>query len=131
MSVPDAALTLFSQFQLGRVAVTAGPETAWLFERPQVDPGRGTHRVWQFYEFHLPTVQDVVNPIGAGDTVGAIFLSQLLAGAPPQDAFACGLAAGSASCRQLSGADFTLPDLHDILAKITVSHITRRWLEAT
>ena len=125
--IPDAALTLFRLFQLRQLAVTAGPETAWLFERPQMDAGRGEHRVWKFYEFHLPTVEGVVNPIGAGDTVGAIFLSQLIAGAPPHVAFACGLAAGSASCRQWGGADFTLSDLHDILAKIRVSHRTHRW----
>ncbi len=63
----------------------------------------------------------------AGDTVGAIFLAQLSAGAPAHAAFACGLAAGSASCRQLGGADFTMDDLHEILAKIQVSRITRWW----
>jgi fructose-1-phosphate kinase PfkB-like protein/pantothenate kinase len=126
-STPDDALTLFETFQLRRLAVTAGPDTAWLFERPEQDSSSNGLIVWQFYEFHLPTIEDVVNPIGAGDTVGAIFLSQLIAGAPPHEAFACGLAAGSASCRQWGGADFDLSDLRTILAAIRVSHVTRRW----
>lgn len=126
-STPDDALTLFETFRLRRLAVTAGPDTAWLFERPERDGSSNGFIVWQFYEFHLPTMEDVVNPIGAGDTVGAIFLSQLIAGAPPHEAFACGLAAGSASCRQWGGADFDLSDLHTILAAIRVSHVTRRW----
>jgi fructose-1-phosphate kinase PfkB-like protein len=126
-STPADALTLFEAFQMRRLAVTAGPDTAWLFERPEQDGSSSGLIVWQFYEFHLPTIEDVVNPIGAGDTVGAIFLSQLIAGASPHEAFACGLAAGSASCRQWGGADFDLSDLHTILAAIRVSHVTRRW----
>ena len=43
------------------------------------------------------------------------------------EAFACRLAAGSASCLQWGGADFTLQDLHAMLAKIRFSHLTRRW----
>lgn len=127
LSVPDDALMLFQSFPLRRLAVTAGPDTAWLFERPQSDIRSSGVTAWPFYEFHLPTLDDVVNPIGAGDTVGAIFLTQLLAGAPPHEAFACGLAAGSASCRQWSGADFELADLPSILAQIRLVRRTRRW----
>jgi fructose-1-phosphate kinase PfkB-like protein len=77
----------------------------------------------------LPVVEGVVNPIGAGDTVGAVFLAQLCAGTPAHIAFACGLAAGSASCRQLGGADFAMDDLHGILAKIQISRTTRWWTD--
>ncbi len=126
-STPDDALTLFEAFQLRQLAVTAGPDTAWLFERPDRDGSSSRFIAWKFYEFRLPTIEDVVNPIGAGDTVGAIFLSQLIAGAPPHEAFAGGLAAGSASCRQWGGADFDLSDLRTILAAIRVSHVMRRW----
>jgi fructose-1-phosphate kinase PfkB-like protein/pantothenate kinase len=126
-SVPDDALTLFETIPLRQLAVTAGPDTAWLFASPRRDVGAHRFTVWQFQEFYLPTIDDVVNPIGAGDTVGAIFLTQLLAGAPPHEAFACGLAAGSASCRQWGGADFELQDLQAILAHIRVVQRTCWW----
>lgn len=126
-SIPELALDVFAAYRLCWLAVTAGPSTAWLFESPGVGSAPGESCAWQFYEFGLPAVERVVNPIGAGDTVGAVFLAQLAAGAPAHAAFACGLAAGSASCRQLGGADFTMDDLHEILAKIRVSRIRRCW----
>jgi len=126
-SIPEMALSVFAMHRLRWLAVTAGANTAWLFENPCVDSAPCQPCTWRFYEFHLPAVEGVVNPIGAGDTTGAIFLAQLSAGAPAHRAFACGLAAGSASCRQLGCADFTLDDLHEILAKIQVSRITRWW----
>jgi len=125
-SIPAMALTLFATHQLRALAVTAGPDTAWLFEAPSASSSPCPHRTWRFYEYRLPVVDGVVNPIGAGDTVGAVFLAQLCAGAPAPQAFACGLAAGSASCRQLGGADFALADLHEILPRIQVS-CTTRW----
>ena len=129
--IPETALAVFAAYRLRWLAVTAGPDTAWLFENPCSGPGSCHPCTWRFYEFHLPAVEGVVNPIGAGDTVGAIFLTQLSAGAPSHVAFACGLAAGSASCRQLSGADFTMNDLHEILAKIQVSRCTCWWATGT
>jgi fructose-1-phosphate kinase PfkB-like protein len=126
-SIPEMAMDVFAAHQLRWLAVTAGPNTAWLFECPSVGSAPCQPCTWRFYEFRLPAVERVVNPIGAGDTAGAIFLAQLAAGAPAHAAFACGLAAGSASCRQLGGADFTMDDLREILAKIQVSRITRWW----
>ena len=124
-SIPEMALSVFTAHQLRWLAVTAGPHTAWLFESPCVGSDPCQLCRWRFYEFRLPTVEGVVNPIGAGDTVGAIFLAQLAAGAPAHTAYACGLAAGSASCRQWGGADYTMDDLHEILAKIQISRTTR------
>ena len=126
-SIPEIALSVFTAHRLRWLAVTAGPDTAWLFESPCLGSAPCQPCTWRFYEFRLPAVEGVVNPIAAGDTVGAIFLAQLSAGAAAHAAFACGLAAGSASCRQLGGADFTIDDLHEILAKIQVSRITRWW----
>ncbi|MHB8969801.1 MAG: PfkB family carbohydrate kinase [Pirellulaceae bacterium] len=126
-SISEMAISVFAAHQLRWLAVTAGPDTAWLFESPCVGSAPCQPSTWRFYEFRLPAVEGVVNPIGAGDTVGAIFLAQLSAGTPAHTAFACGLAAGSASCRQLGGADFTMDDLREILAKIQVSRSTRWW----
>ena len=79
MSFRETAHAVFSTHQLRWLAVTEGPHTAWLFERPCAGTAPCDPCVWRFYEFHLPRVEGVVNPIGAGDTVGAIFLAQLAA----------------------------------------------------
>ena len=79
-SIPEMAFSVFAAHQLRWLAVTAGPHTAWLFESPCVGSAPCQPCTWRFYEFHLPAVEGVVNPIGAGDTVGAIFLAQLSAG---------------------------------------------------
>ncbi len=126
-SIPEMARSVFETYKLRWLAVTAGPDTAWLFESPIAGSEPSRACVWRFYEFRLPAIEGVVNPIGAGDTVGAVFLAQLTAGSPAPTAFACGLAAGSASCRQLGGADFAIEDLLEILAQIRVGRVTRRW----
>jgi sugar/nucleoside kinase (ribokinase family) len=43
-------------------------------------------------------VQDVVNPIGAGDAVAAVFVDGILRGLNPLAAASAALAAASASC---------------------------------
>ncbi|MEW6745685.1 MAG: PfkB family carbohydrate kinase [Planctomycetota bacterium] len=128
-SIQRAAGSVFAAYNLRWIAVTAGAKTAWLFEKPRVEGGRQRLWSWPFFEFRLPVLEGVVNPIGAGDTVGAIFLAQLAAGAPAHAAFACGLAAASASCRRLCGADFELSDLREILARIEIARITRCWTD--
>ncbi len=78
------------------VAVTAGPEKAFLGTKDEL------------WEFHPPRLKDVLNPIGAGDTVTAVFFSEYLAGAAPHEAFASGLAAASASCLTSQSAEFDM-----------------------
>jgi fructose-1-phosphate kinase PfkB-like protein len=129
-SIPEMAISVFAAHKLRWLAVTAGPDSAWLFENPSDSSGPCQACNWRFYEFRLPVIESVVNPIGAGDTVGAVFLAQLTAGSPAEVAFACGLAAGSASCRQLGGADFAIEDLLEILAQIRASRVIRWWMKA-
>lgn len=128
--LPAVARSVLAAYRLRWLAVTAGPRTAWLFENPTGGAGKGDPQCWRFFEFRLPVVDGVINPIGAGDTVGAIFLAQMAAGTPAENAFATGLAAGSASCRQLGGADFSMDDLRDILARIQIVGVTHWWPEA-
>jgi fructose-1-phosphate kinase PfkB-like protein/pantothenate kinase len=122
--VPEVAREVLAAHSLRWLAVTDGPRTAWLFEGTREQRVAGGCRVSRYFEYHLPVVEGVVNPIGAGDTVAAVFLAQLAAGAAAPVALAGGLAAGSASCRQLGGADFALEDLRAILAGIRVTSVT-------
>ncbi|OGV39694.1 MAG: hypothetical protein A2020_08695 [Lentisphaerae bacterium GWF2_45_14] len=75
-------------------AVTAGPGNAYL---------GAEGKIW---EYKIPRLGKIINPIGAGDTVSAVFFSELVTGAEPHEAFASGLAAASASCLTPRGGEF-------------------------
>jgi fructose-1-phosphate kinase PfkB-like protein len=83
-----------SKWSLQWLGITAGPDAAALF-------GRDCH-----WRFRIPPVDKVANPIGAGDTVSAVFTLGLAAGDAPEKAFAHGLAAATESCLSMTGADF-------------------------
>jgi tagatose 6-phosphate kinase len=97
---------VFANVALRYLALTDGADQAHLF-------ADSAH-----WRFDLPTVDDVVNPIGAGDTVGAVLLQGLLAGDAAPDAFRLGLAAASVSCRSIHGARFRMDDARTMAAKI-------------
>jgi len=77
------------------IAVTAGPGNAYL------------GMAGKMWKYGIPKLDRIVNPIGAGDTVSAVFFSEYLAGTAPDEAFACGLAAASASCLTSRGGEFS------------------------
>ncbi|MFA5203781.1 MAG: PfkB family carbohydrate kinase [Lentisphaeria bacterium] len=126
---PDAAATaLFERYpRLGRLAVTAGPQAALLFDRT------GVRR------FQLPALDQVVNPIGAGDTVAGVLMTQVAArrhlfadsaspcpaaGDLPLDwlaaAFRDALACASASCLTAAPAAFDPAAARELAAAITL-----------
>lgn len=84
-NLEDGAFECLTQYPLQILAVTDGPQPAFLFTR---------HASWQFDQ----PVIEVRNAIGAGDCASAILLRELIAGQEPQDAFRAALAAANASC---------------------------------
>jgi sugar/nucleoside kinase (ribokinase family) len=69
----------------------------------------------------LPAGTRVVNPIGAGDTVAGVTLHRMTSWRwPLPAAFADGLAAGSASCLQLRGAEWAAGHAADVRARLAV-----------
>jgi fructose-1-phosphate kinase PfkB-like protein len=97
---------VFANFAIRYLALTDGPDRAHLF-------ADSAH-----WCFELPPLEAVVNPIGAGDTVGAVLLQSLLAGDLAHEAFRLGLAAASASCRSIHGARFTMVDARAMATEI-------------
>ena len=93
------------------MALTDGPDQAHLF-------ADSAH-----WRFELPTLDKVVNPIGAGDTVGAVLLQGLIGGDDAPDAFQLGLAAASASCRSIHGAHFSMDEARAMAAEISCEKI--------
>lgn len=91
------------------LAITDGPSAAYL--------RRGTGEMWKLT---IPAVQGVVNPIGAGDCVTGVMVAALVAGDQLVDAFAKGLAAASASCKEMQGAVYNQADFEALLSGIEI-----------
>jgi len=78
--------------------ITDGPRPARMIRRLDASV--------QVKSFRLPSLTDLVNPIGAGDTVAGYLMHALLARQTPENAFREALAAGSASCLKLHPGDY-------------------------
>jgi len=78
-----------NKYPVKNLAVTDGGNKAYLFTDKEVT------------EHPVNFVDNVVNPIGAGDTVSALFFSEYLDGTDINEAFDKALAAGSESCKKL------------------------------
>jgi len=79
---------------LDALALTDGPGTARL---------ACAEGLWSY---EIPRLQELVNPLGAGDCCAAVMLSEILEGSAAGDAFVSGLAAASASCLSKACAVF-------------------------
>ncbi len=77
------------KYPVKNLAITDGSEKAYHFSRE----GCKEHRV--------SSVENVINPIGAGDTVSAVLFSEYLKGTDFNSAFKKALKTGSESCRHL------------------------------
>lgn len=106
---PEKAITkIINQYQLKSVAITNSASSAFL----GTDSG-----IW---EFMLPRLDSVVNPLGSGDTVAAIFFNEYLSGTGLPKAFAYGLAAASASCLTTRCGYFERTVMNEIYQQINI-----------
>ncbi len=108
----EAARRCLATKRVGMVALTAGAGNAFLFHKKEA------------WRFTIPPLDTIVNPIGAGDTVSGVFLSELVAGAPPQFAFRSALAAGSASCLTVAPASFELAFSRSLVDTILIEQLS-------
>eukprot|EP01127_Copromyxa_protea_P017418 TRINITY_DN5300_c0_g2_i2.p1 TRINITY_DN5300_c0_g2~~TRINITY_DN5300_c0_g2_i2.p1 ORF type:complete len:343 (-),score=65.23 TRINITY_DN5300_c0_g2_i2:8-1036(-) len=106
-TIQDGANALFSKYTLPWVAITDGKDSAALLGNDG-----------SYFRYSIPVLENVVNPIGAGDTVSAVMTAHVMEGMPIHEAFRHGLAAASASCLELTGAKFSLENLHALLSQI-------------
>lgn len=95
------------------ILLTDGPRAARLLANEE-----GKRHEWRF---HLPVLESLQNPIGAGDTVTAVFAHFVLSGTQLPEAFRQALAAGSASCRTLLPGVYREEDRRKILEEIRVN----------
>ena len=99
---------VFRHDTVNYAAITDGPGNAYASD------GR------KLAVYHLPTLSEVVNPIGCGDTANAIWMSEILAGSDPFEAFRRALAAASANCLTAFPGSFSPAEAERIAAEITV-----------
>jgi fructose-1-phosphate kinase PfkB-like protein len=102
-----SARSFFIKYDVNMVAITEGRSNSYLFDR------NGSA-----YEYSLPRVPGIVNPIGAGDTVSAVLFCEILNGTHPYEAFRLALGAGSASCLNLLPAEFNVKEARKVAGKI-------------
>lgn len=85
-SVEEGISACLETYPLEVVAITAGKDHAMIGTRQAIT------------KISIPQISNAINPIGAGDTCSAVFFSEYLSGTTPEEAFACGLCAATASC---------------------------------
>ncbi|KAK9764983.1 hypothetical protein K7432_007055 [Basidiobolus ranarum] len=119
--VPSNARKFFELYQVGNLAITDGPEKAYLFSN--------NHR--EYHTFEIPTLSSIlsndltkplqINPLGAGDTCSAVFLCEYTKSKDVVASFQHGLAAASASCLVLhQTAQFDIEVMKLMLKSIKV-----------
>jgi 1-phosphofructokinase len=92
-NVHRGGMKIIEKYPVKILAVTDGSEKAYLFTDGECS------------EYPISFVSNVINPIGAGDTVSAVLFSEYLKGTPICKAFRKALDAGSESCRHLRLSD--------------------------
>ena len=91
--VYQAGMKIIEKYPVKILAITDGSEKSYLFTDGKCS------------EYPVSFVSNVINPIGAGDTVSAVLFSEYLKGTPVCKAFRKALDAGSESCRHLGLSD--------------------------
>lgn len=100
---------LFESYQLRGAAITNGAKNAFF-----AVPGK----CWQY---SVPKLSYVVNPVGSGDTASAVFLSETVAGTAPEQAFAKALAAASANCCSMKCGEYEKYSAIEFYNNITIT----------
>ena len=110
--IDEGADLMFSLYPaIKSIALTDGPKESFLF----LNRGNQEHKK---FSFCISEVADIKNPIGAGDTVSAVYLSELLNNTSPENAFRKALAAGTASCLTKNNAEYSINMAKQLLSKI-------------
>lgn len=108
-NLKDAVKACLKKYKIKVAAITAGPHNSLLVENGNM------------WVFKIPRLKKILNPIGAGDTVSAVFFAEYIAGKPLHEAFRTGLAAASASCLHNEAAVFDIDTALEIREKIKVT----------
>ncbi len=107
-NLKTAITTIFERYNLQYLAITDGAHKAYLCDGIKIST------------FTLPQLDNIVSTLGAGDTCSAIFISRILEGVTPIEAFRQALGCASASCLTDRCAVFDLATAQHITSQITI-----------
>ena len=116
----DEASTLASAAKL----TAAG--TTWALITNGADPGWLLGADGSAWRIVPPCLDEVVNPIGSGDSVTAGLVSAWVGGHSMEDAARYGAACGTANAVNLRPADFTMPQVRKFVRRTRVEKLCRR-----
>ena len=108
-NVKSAMANLQKTYQFKAIMITDGAEKSYLIDDNMA-----------FYEFELPPLDKLVNPIGSGDTASAVFLSEYLSSGDIIESCRLALGAASANCRSIKCGDFDVDYAKSYAEKIRV-----------
>ncbi|MCQ2379611.1 MAG: PfkB family carbohydrate kinase [Victivallaceae bacterium] len=97
--------------RLRAIGITDGPNLAYAIHGDEMAA------------YEIPNIGEVVNPIGSGDTVSAVWAVGLVTGKDPIKSFALALGAGCANCLSLKPAEFSMAAARDIESRITITFL--------
>ncbi len=105
-TIPEALTKLLAQYPALEIGVTVGGDRA--FYRSQA----------ALTTYTPACLSQIVNPLGSGDTVSAVYTVELLRGTPGPEAFRRALAAGSANCLSATAGEFSPTKSAELLLQI-------------
>ena len=108
-SIPSGISQLLSMYKnLRFAAITNGADNALASDGKSV------------MEYEIPRLQNVINPIGSGDTASAVFAAELLTVQDPFAAFKSALACACANCLTSQPGEFDPVEAQQIISTITI-----------
>ena len=110
-STVEALQMLDGKYFLACAAITDGPDKAYLLFN------------YRIYEYELPELEKIVNPIGCGDTASAVLISEFMASNDAVTAFASALGCASANCLSMLCASYDLNFALDYAKKLIIKEI--------
>ena len=110
-STVEALQMLDSKYLLACAAITDGSNKAYLLFN---------HKI---YEYELPKLENIVNPIGCGDTASAVLMSEFMASEDALKAFSAALGCASANCLSMLCASYDLNFALDYANNLIIKEI--------
>ncbi len=92
--IKSAIKYCFDNFNIANIAITNESQPAILASKDFIE------------YFDIPKLDEIINPLGCGDTVNAVFLAEIVNGKNISDAFKSGLNAGTANCLSNNPGEF-------------------------
>ena len=96
--------------------ITVSPDSSSITETDSAFASDGK----TLFSYTIPRLEQVINPIGCGDTASAVWLSEIVSGTEYSEAFRYALGCASANCLTAFPGNFVMDDALALAAQITI-----------